>query len=58
MREKILKNLAQNGRLSTEDLAAMLDLTAEEVKNSINEMEDEGIICGYPALINWDKTGD
>ena len=58
MREKILKNLAQNGRLSTEDLAAMLDLTAEEVKNSIKEMEDEGIICGYPALINWDKTGD
>ncbi|MCR4604832.1 MAG: Lrp/AsnC family transcriptional regulator [Eubacterium sp.] len=58
MREKILKNLAQNGRLSTEDLAAMLESTAEDVKNAIKEMEDEGIICGYPALINWDKTGD
>ena len=20
-------------------------------------MEEQGIICGYPTLINWDKTG-
>ena len=58
MRDKILKNLAQNARLSSKDLAAMLDSSPEEIKKMISEMEDEGIICGYPTLINWDKTGD
>ena len=58
MRDKILKNLALNARLSTEDLAAMLDSTPEEIQQAIKEMEDEGIICGYPTLINWDKTSD
>lgn len=56
MRDKILKNLAVNGRLSTEDLAAMLDMKPEEVHEMIEEMEKDGIICGYPTLINWDKT--
>ena len=58
MRDKILKNLAQNARLSSKDLAAMLDSSPEEIKDMIQEMEEEGIICGYPTLINWDKTGD
>ena len=58
MRDKILKNLAQNARLSSKDLAAMLDSTPEEIKSMIQQMEEEGIICGYPTLINWDKTGD
>ena len=58
MRDKILKNLAKNARLSTKDLAAMLDATPEEIQQAIKEMEDEGIICGYPTLINWDKTSD
>ncbi|MBR6230116.1 MAG: Lrp/AsnC family transcriptional regulator [Eubacterium sp.] len=58
MRDKILKNLVLNARLSSEDLAAMLDATPEEIRNAIKEMEEEGIICGYPTLINWDKTGD
>ncbi len=58
MRDKILKNLAKNARLSSKDLAAMLDSSPEEIRDMIQEMEDQGIICGYPTLINWDKTGD
>ena len=58
MKDKILKNLAQNARLSSKDLAAMLDSSPEEIKAMIQEMEEQGIICGYPTLINWDKTGD
>ena len=58
MRDKILKNLARNARLSSKDLAAMLDSSPEEIKAMIAEMEEQGIICGYPTLINWDKTGD
>ena len=58
MKEKILRNIAKNGKLSTEDLAAMLDSTPEEIEKEIKQMEEEGVICGYPTLINWDKVTD
>ncbi len=56
MRDKILKIIAKNGTLSTEDLAAMLSATSEEIEEAIASMQKEGVICGYPTLINWDKT--
>ncbi len=56
MQERILNNIAKNGRLSSEDLAAMLDSTPEEIENQLQKMEQEGIICGYPTLINWEKA--
>ncbi len=56
MREEILRNIAKNGRLSSEDLAAMLDAAPGEIASEIEAMEKEGVICGYPTLINWDKT--
>ena len=56
MREKILRNIAKNGKLSSEDLAAMLSSSQEEIEKEIEAMEKEGVICGYPTLINWDKT--
>lgn len=56
MKEKILRNIAKNGKLSAEDLAAMLDSTPGEIEKEIKQMEEEGVICGYPTLINWDKT--
>ena len=57
MQEKILRNIAKNGKLSTEDLAAMLAASPEEIEKEMNAMEEQGIICGYPTLINWDKRG-
>ncbi len=56
MKEKILKNIAKNSKLSTEDLAAMLSATPEEIEQALKAMEEDGVICGYPTLINWDKT--
>ncbi len=53
---EILKNIAVNSRIKAADLAAMLDTEPEEVRESIRKMEEDGVICGYPALINWDKT--
>ena len=51
MQEKILRNIAKNGKLSTEDLAAMLAASPEEIEKEMNAMEEQGIICGYPTLI-------
>lgn len=56
MREKILKAIDKNSKLSVKDLAIILGATEEEVAQTIKELEDESIICGYPTLINWDKT--
>ncbi len=56
MREHILNRISKNGKLSTEDLATMLAAEPGEIQAEIEAMEKEGIICGYPALINWDKT--
>lgn len=56
LQEQILNHISKNARMTTEDLAAFLDASPEEVEESIGQMEESGIICGYPALINWEKT--
>ena len=35
----------------------MLGVDEASVMNELETMEQEGIICGYHALINWDKAG-
>ena len=55
MREKILDILEKNGRI---DLKEMLGYSEAEVANEIADMEKEHIICGYNAVINWDKTSE
>lgn len=57
-REEILRLLEENARYTVKDLAAMLGLDAEKVKEEIAAMERERVICGYHALVNWDKTDD
>lgn len=56
VKEDILKVISKNAKISVEDLALMLDSTPEEVAECMEQMENDGVICGYPALINWDKT--
>ena len=58
MREEILKILEKNSRLSAADIAAMIGVAEDEVAEAIAEMEKEKIICGYSAVINWDKAND
>ena len=56
MKKEILDIISKNSRYSTEDLAAMTGADKETVEREIKEMEDDKIICGYPAPINWDNT--
>lgn len=56
MKKQILDAISKNSRISTEDLAAMLDTQKEVVEKEIKEMEEAKVICGYPTLINWDQT--
>ena len=56
MRHEILRMLENNSRIDLHDLAIMLGTDESMVLEEIEKMENEGIICGYPTLINWDKT--
>lgn len=55
-KEVILSLLEKNARLSTQDLADILQEDPESVIHRMNELEKEKIICGYHTIINWDKT--
>ncbi|MDO5562773.1 MAG: Lrp/AsnC family transcriptional regulator [Synergistaceae bacterium] len=57
-RERILTLLEKDARLSAKDIAVLLDLKEKDITAEIKKMEDEHIICGYHAFINWDKTDD
>lgn len=54
--EKLLKLIAEGAKLTNAQLAAMLGAREEEVASAVASLEKEGIIKGYKALIDWDKT--
>ena len=56
LRNAILKNLDRNSKISVSDLADMLGAAPSDIEKEIAAMEEEGVICGYPTLIDWDKT--
>lgn len=50
--DKLLSLLKTNARLSSQELAAMLGTTADEVDDRIKELERKGIIKGYTAIVD------
>lgn len=54
--EQILQILAQDGRTSAEEIATRLGRPVEEIQQKIQQLEEEGIIVSYGALINWEKA--
>ena len=56
MDRSILKLLEQDGRLTAEQIALMCDKEVGDVKKQIEEYEHDGVILGYKALVDWDKT--
>ena len=55
MKYEILKLLARNARYTSEELAIMLGISEQEVVNSIKELEKDGLLRGYKAVIDWEK---
>lgn len=54
--EQLLELLQDEAKLSTAQLATMLGEREENVKKAIAKYEKEGVIKGYQALINWERT--
>ena len=56
MRNEILRMMEKNSKIDLHDLAIMMGTDEALILQEIEKMEQEGVICGYPTLINWDKT--
>ena len=56
MDRSILKLLEQDGRLTAEQIALMCDKEVGDVKEQIEAYERDGVILGYKALVDWDKS--
>lgn len=56
MRDELLSILEKNSRIDFNELAILLGTTEKKVLEEISALENEGIICGYHTLINWEKT--
>ncbi len=54
--EKLLKLLKDNARLTNKELAVLLNRDEEVIQTQITELEQNGIIKGYKALINEQKV--
>ncbi len=55
MKLEILKLLARNARYTADEIATMLAADKTEVENNIKELEKEGLLRGYKAIVDWDK---
>ena len=55
MREELLSIIEKNGRIDIKELAIILGTNEETVLNELQKCQEEGIICGYHTMINWDK---
>ena len=54
--EKLLNLIANDATLTPKELAIMLSKEEGDIKNMIRQLEKEGVILGYQAVIDWDKT--
>lgn len=52
MKEQLIGLLQQNARLSNAELAVMLGISEEEVAAAIQQLEADGVIKGYSAIVN------
>lgn len=54
--KKLLQLLEDDCKLTHGQLASMTGLTEAEVSAAVAEYEKNGIILGYKAIVDWDRT--
>ncbi len=55
MEYEILKLLARNAKYTAEEIAIMLNTEEKTVQAAIEQLEKDGFIRGYKAVIDWEK---
>ncbi len=56
MKTQILKLLEDDARLTSAQISVMLDLPESDVTAAVSELEANGTILGYKAVVDWEKT--
>lgn len=56
MREELLAIVEKNSRIDTKELAVLLGVQEIDIVNELQKLQEDGIICGFHTLINWEKT--
>ena len=56
MNTQILKLLEDDAKLTPQQIAVMLDITTDQAKTYIAELEASGTILGYKTVVDWEKT--
>ncbi len=56
MNTEILRLLENDSKLTAEQIAIMLDMDVQDIKNEIAEYEENGTILGYKTIVDWEKT--
>ena len=56
MKDELLSIIEKNSKIDIKELAVLLGKEEIEVVNQLQKLEDDGVICGYHTLINWEKT--
>ncbi|MCR5635966.1 MAG: Lrp/AsnC family transcriptional regulator [Clostridiales bacterium] len=54
--KELIKILDENTNLTLEELASLTGKTEEQVKEDIEKLKKDGLICGNKMLINWNKA--
>ena len=57
LREEILTTIEKNSRVDVHELAVRLGSEDSVIAEEMSRMEEEGVICGYHTMIDWEKTG-
>ena len=56
MRDELLAIVEKNSRIDTKELAVLLGVQEIDIINELQKLQEDGIICGFHTLINWEKT--
>lgn len=56
MREQLLKIIERNSRIDLKELAVILGVEETAIVEELQKCEQEGVICGYHTMIDWEKT--
>ena len=57
IKKDVLELLEKDSRLTNDQLAKLLNVSPEEIKEIIEQLEQDNIILQYRTIINWEKQG-
>ena len=57
-RREVLSVLLENARQGSDDIARQTGLSEAAVEAAIADMEAEGVIRGYQAVVDWERLDD